>query len=142
MVMKLLSQLLPRNILKVSVLLWYKGQDQRHFSHYSLVDLESLRGRLSSWVSWKSAGYGHDHSAIRVHHVLLIFDDSIKQPGIRIFCVANIVTAHTGMRQCHGNPGLRNQIKQWIVLINLLIEKILLQIIEYPIWSRDPNTDK
>ena len=62
---------------------------------------------------------------IRRHHGLMILDGFIKQYVTGIFCVANIVTAHTGMRQRHGNPGLTHQVKQSIMLINFLIEKRL-----------------
>jgi len=82
-------------------------------------------GKISCLSCWKSTGHsrrGRGNTAIG-HHPLMILDGFIKQYVARIFCVANIVTAHTGMRHCHGNPGLTHQIKQWIMLINFLVEK-------------------
>lgn len=64
-------------------------------------------GKISCLGRWKSTGHsrrGRGNTVIG-HRPLMILDGFIKQYVTRIFCVANIVTAHTGMRHCHGNPG-------------------------------------
>ena len=50
-----------------------------------------------------------NHITASFQQGLAILNCFIKQSVFRIVSIAHIVTAHTGMRHCHGNPCLQSQ---------------------------------